>query len=266
VPKNILADRNTEHLRTVVGGGSLLAFDFDGTLAVLGDDPTTTRMRPETAELLRSLAHAAPVAIVTGRSVSDAMLRLEGIPLLGVVGNHGIEPSPFAVKAARAVTKWMPLLDGAFSEMPGVWIENKGFSVSVHYRLASDHAAASAAVARLVPNLPGKVRMVQGNQLINLVPDGAPNKGDAVRELIATHALPGAVYVGDEPTDEDAFAVLDGAASMGVRVGRSSASAAPFYIASQMEIDALLAEMIVGRTRPNGASRADHPPILLSAG
>jgi trehalose 6-phosphate phosphatase len=266
VPKNILADRNTEHLRAVVGGGALLAFDFDGTLAVLGDDPTATRMRPETSELLRSLAHAAPVAIVTGRSISDAMSRLDGIPLLSVVGNHGIEPSPFAAKAARAVTKWMPLLDGAFTDIPGVWIENKRFSVSVHYRLASDHEAAIAAVTRLVPTLPGKVRMVQGNQLINLVPDGSPNKGDALRELIAAHALPGAVYVGDEPTDEDAFAVLDGTASLGVRVGRSNATAAPFYITSQMDIDSLLAEMIVGRTRPNGAGHGSNSPSLLSAG
>jgi trehalose 6-phosphate phosphatase len=266
VPKNILAGRNTELLRNVVGGGALLAFDFDGTLAVLGDDPLATRMRPETSELLRSLAHSAPVAIVTGRSISDAMSRLDGIPLLAVVGNHGIEPSPFATRAARAVTRWIPLLDGAFSGMPGVWIENKRFSVSVHYRLAADHNAAMRAVARLVPTLPGKVRMVQGNQLINLVPDGAPNKGDALRELIATHALPGAVYVGDEPTDEDAFAILDGSASLAVRVGRLNTSVAPFFIPSQSDIDTLLAEMIVGRTRPNSVVQTDPASMLLNAG
>ncbi len=256
MPKNILADRNIERLRATAATGALLAFDFDGTLAILGDDPTSTTMRAETSELLRNLAHCAPVAIVTGRSVSDATARLDGIPLLAVVGNHGIEPSAFAAKAARAVAQWAPILDGAFTSLHGVWIENKKYSVSIHYRLADDRNAAIAAVHAVVPTLPGKIRIVFGNELINLVPAGAPNKGDALRALLHERQLPGAVYVGDEPTDEDAFTVLNPATSLGVRVGRWNGSAAPFYIESQMEIDALLTELLIGCTRPRAVERS----------
>jgi trehalose 6-phosphate phosphatase len=87
--------------------GALLAFDYDGTLAPLSNSPDASRLRPETSELLRSLAHAAPVAVITGRSVRDVTLRLEQIPMLAVIGNHGAEPSPFAKRAAREVAAWI---------------------------------------------------------------------------------------------------------------------------------------------------------------
>jgi len=250
VTRNILAARNIERLRAVAATGALLAFDYDGTLAPISNDPSASRMRPETAELLRSLAHAAPVAVVTGRSVHDVTRRLEEIPMLAVIGNHGAEPSRFAKRASREVAAWMPMLEALVATLPDAVIEYKGQSVSVHYWHASDPAAILGAIEALVPTLPHRVHVVRGIGLVNLVPHGAPDKGDAAMTLVKTHALPGVVFVGDELTDEPAFRRVTGDASLGIRVGRWSGTAASFHIDTQGDIEALLTEMLVGRTRP----------------
>ena len=250
VTRNILASRNIERLRALASSGALLAFDFDGTLAPLGTDPWATRMRPEAAELLRSLAHAAPVAVITGRSVADVNARLDGIPMLAVIGNHGAEPSRFAKRAVREVEGWMPRLRDVVATLPGVVIENKGQSVSVHYWHSDAPSTAIAALEALVPELPHAVRVVHGIGIVNLVPEGAPDKGDALARLVKAHRLPGAVFVGDELTDEPAFRRALGATSLGIRVGRWKDTAATFHIPTQNDIEALLAELLVGRTRP----------------
>jgi trehalose 6-phosphate phosphatase len=250
VTRNILAIRNIERLRAAASTGALLAFDYDGTLAPLSNNPAASRMRPETTELLRSLAHASPVAVITGRSVRDVSLRLEAIPMLAVIGNHGAEPSPFARRAAREVAAWMPMLDALVATLPGVTIENKVQSVSVHYWHATDPDTILAAIAALLPTLPHKIHVVHGIGLVNLVPRGAPDKGDAVQRLVKTHGLPGAVFVGDELTDEPAFRQVTGTAGLGIRVGRWPGTAASFHIDTQGDIEALLTELLVGRTRP----------------
>ncbi len=244
-----------ERLRAVAASGALLAFDYDGTLAPLSNDPAASRMRPETAELLRSLAHASPVAVITGRSVHDVSLRLEEIPMLAVVGNHGAEPSPFAKRAAREVAAWMPMLTELVASLPDVVIENKVMSVSVHYWHAAHPGVVLAAIEALVPTLPHRVSVVHSIGLVNLVPRGAPDKGGAMMSLVSAHGLPGALFVGDELTDESAFLRLAETSGIGVRVGRWSGTAATFHIESQVDIDALLTELLIGRTRP-----AAHTP------
>jgi trehalose 6-phosphate phosphatase len=264
VPRNILAARNIAQLRTLAGSGALLAFDFDGTLAPMGSNPSGTTMRDETLELLTSLAHAAPVAVITGRSVADATPRFPGVPLLAVIGNHGAEPSPFAKRALREVAEWIPHVRAAVAQLPGTEVEDKGHSVCVHYWTAAEPRHVIASIERLLPQLPRKVTMMHGIGLMNLVPHGAPDKGDALLRLIATHRLPGAVFVGDELTDESAFRAAVAPGSLGVRVGRWSASAASSYIPSQRDIDALLLELLIGSTRSRRVRdlerSADLPP------
>ncbi len=249
MPRNILAARNIVQLRSVAGTGALLAFDFDGTLAPMGTNPSGTKMRDETLELLTSLAHAAPVAVITGRSVGDTTPRFPGVPLLAVIGNHGAEPSPFAKRALREVAEWLPHVRDAVASLPGTEVEDKGHSVCVHYWNAADPRHVIACVERLLPQLSRKVTLMHGIGLMNLVPHGAPNKGDALLRLIDEHRLPGAVFVGDELTDESAFRAALAPHSLGVRVGRWSASAASSYIGSQLDIDALLLELLIGSTR-----------------
>jgi trehalose 6-phosphate phosphatase len=246
----MLAARHVPRLRDMAASGALLAFDYDGTLAPLSNAPESSRMRPETSELLRSLAHAAPVAVVTGRSVRDVTLRLDQIPMLAVIGNHGAEPSPFAKRAAREVAAWMPMLEALVATLDDVVIEHKGQSVSVHYWHAANPAVVLKAVEALLPTLPHRVQVVHGIGLVNLVPHGAPDKGDATMTLVRKHALPAAVFVGDELTDEPAFRRVMATGGLGIRVGRSSTTAASHHIESQADLDALLTELLIGATRP----------------
>ena len=250
--RDILAARNTEQLRATAASGALLAFDFDGTLAPIAHEATAARMRSETSELLRSLAHAAPVAVITGRSVHDVMLRLDGIPMLAVIGNHGAEPSRFAKRAAREVAAWTPMLEALLVTLPGTFLEHKRMSVSVHHWHSADPGQVIASVEALVPTMPHGVEIVHGQGLINLVPRGAPDKGTALTQLLRTHALPGALFVGDELTDEAGFRDVTEGRGMGVRVGRTRDTAATFHIATQLDIDALLTELLIGCTRPSG--------------
>jgi trehalose 6-phosphate phosphatase len=247
--RNVLAARNIEQLRSIAGKGALLAFDFDGTLAPLGTDPAATRMRAETSELFRALAHAAPVAVITGRSVHDAHHRLDHAALLALIGNHGAEPSPYAARAAREVKAWMPLLKSVVAALPGVVIEDKGQSVSVHYWHAPHPTDVTGAMEHLVPTLPHPVRLVHGIGLVNLIPDGAPDKGDAVRTLLQEHRLPAALFVGDELTDEAAFSAARASGGLAIRVGKWPESAANFHVATQLDIEALLTELLIGVSR-----------------
>ena len=250
--RNILAARNVDALRTLAGRGALLAFDFDGTLAPLGPDANGTRMRTETTELLRALAHATPVAVITGRSVADVTQRLEGIPMQAIVGNHGAEPSRFAARASREVRAWLPALHALVATLPGTVIEDKGQSISVHYWDSRDPTGVVHALEALVPTFSHAVTVVHGTSLVNLVPHGAPDKGDALVRVVRAASLPGAVFVGDELTDEPGFrranAMPDGD-GMSIRIGRSAASAAQFHVETQLDIDAVLTEMLVGCTR-----------------
>jgi trehalose 6-phosphate phosphatase len=266
--KQILAPRHVGRLRALASGGALLGFDFDGTLAPFsGLHPDGAQLRPETAELLRSLAHAAPVAVITGRSVADASARLAGIPLLAVVGNHGAEPSPYAARAIKAVERWLPQVEALVQSLPGVVIENKRLSLSIHVAQAADPARATKRLVALAAELPGDVHAVVGTDLVNLVAAGAPTKGDALLALQKQHGFGSALFVGDELTDETAFRAIDPNAGFGVRVHAWRGSAAPYYIPSQLDIDTLLAELLAGRTGPKlrvhrtSAQAAESAPL-----
>ena len=81
-----------ERLRTFLASRPLLAFDFDGTLAPLIEQPALADAGPETRHLLSMLAVAHPVVIISGRMRADVERRFANVPLAGVTGNHGLEP------------------------------------------------------------------------------------------------------------------------------------------------------------------------------
>ena len=96
---------------------------------------------------------------------------------------------------------------------------------------------------------------------MNLVPQGAPDKGDALATLVKAHGLPSALFVGDELTDEPAFRLAGDGNGFGVRVGRWNGTAATFHIPTQFDIDGLLTELLIGRTRP---ARSREPATLAA--
>jgi trehalose 6-phosphate phosphatase len=236
-------------------GNALLAFDYDGTLAPIVADPARAGMRRATRELLGRLARAYPCVVLTGRSREDAAHRLRGTGVLQVIGNHGLEPPVACNAAAPIVRSWLPRLRLALRALEGVWVENKQFSVAVHFRGAPRRARARAAVVRACASL-SEVRIIPGKCTVNLLPRGMPNKGSALVRACRQVGCEMALYVGDDQTDEDVFALGSVAPLVGVRVGRGRGSYAAFYIRNQRSIDALLRRLLALRRGP-GTDSAD---------
>ncbi len=117
----------------------------------------------------------------------------------------------------------------------------------LHYRQAPDKRAARAAIDAAIAALPVPMRLVPGKLVVNLVPAEAPHKGDALQALCARTRAAAALFVGDDVTDEDVFALGSRGGLVGVRVGRSRTSAAPYYIRDQRAVDILLTRLIALR-------------------
>ncbi len=253
--KAILSDAHRSVLDAVARERALLVFDFDGTLAPIVDRPADAAMRAETRTLLRVTSLLYPCAVVSGRPRADVARRVEGVPLVAVVGNHGAEPGFGPVDRAlrRAVAGWAGALERALGGVPGVEVEEKGLSVAVHYRRAPDRATARRRVLAAAARLED-ARVFGGRAVVNLVPFRAPDKGAAVAEILRRIGARRAVYVGDDVTDEDAFAA-DGVA-VAIRVGRTHASLASWYVPGQKDVDALLRRLVVARRRLDGAGES----------
>ena len=144
--------------------------------------------------------------------------------------------------------------------VPGVSIEDKRFSVSIHYRRASRRRPALSAIREAVREL-GAVRVLPGKQILNLLPVDAPHKGLALARLRQQLRCATALYLGDDATDEDVFALDNASWLLGIRVGRSATSRARYYLRDQDEVDPFLATL--AHLRDGGSGRG---PAVVMAG
>jgi trehalose 6-phosphate phosphatase len=248
--KDILTPVNQSVLSQICWSNVLLAFDFDGTLAPIVDEPAAAQMRPRTRALLEKLARLYPCIVISGRAQEDVLRRVRGIGLAAVVGNHGLEPWRRTEVFAAAAQSWLPSLRRALHAIEGVMIEDKLFSLAVHYRLAPLKKQARAAILKCTQDLDG-VRIIGGKDVINLVPRGAPHKGTALERQRERMGCDTALYVGDDETDEDVFALDDPGRLLTIRVGKKATSRAPFFLRNQSGIDRLLSALVIlGCARP----------------
>jgi trehalose 6-phosphate phosphatase len=225
----------------------LVGFDFDGTLAPIVTDPAAAALRPRTRALLGRVAHLYPCVVISGRTQADTAGRLSGISLREVIGNHGAERQGTRRGHLADVRRWRRQLEERLGGLPGVWVEDKALSLSIHYRRARAKRAARAEIFAAVAGLAGEsVRVVGGKQVVNLVPQGAPDKGMALESARRRLGCQRALYVGDDDTDEDVFARQD-ARLLCVRVGVRGGSRAPYYLHGQPEIDDLLRTLLRAR-------------------
>jgi trehalose 6-phosphate phosphatase len=251
--KDILAPAQEPVLRQLAWSNMLLALDYDGTLAPIAEDPDKARMRERTRDLLEDVARAYPCVVISGRSQEDVLKRVRGAGVFEVIGNHGLEPWRRTEAFAAQVQAWVPALGQQLAGIEGVLIENKSFSIAVHYRRASSRTRARAAILSVAAQLDG-VRVVGGKCVVNLIPRGAPHKGVAL-ELARDHLrCDVAMYVGDDETDEDVFSLDDPGRLLAVRVGADVTSRAAFFIKNQNAIDVLLARLLALRQQRRPAS------------
>jgi trehalose 6-phosphate phosphatase len=247
--KDILSPRQRPVLERLARSRALLAFDYDGVLAPLVRDPMGVPLPPSTRWRLLRLARAWPCAVVSGRSFERTRLLTGGV-LPVVVGNHGYElgrarPVPRAVLAR--VRGWREDMERELAGVAGAFFEDKRSTLAVHYGLGGQQRADERAVHRAAARLEG-ARLVRGKNVLNVIPASFPNKGDALRALLRRLGLETALYIGDDVTDEDAFAVGPPLV-LGVRVGRGR-SLAPYSLGRQDLVDELLDVLLELRSAP----------------
>jgi trehalose 6-phosphate phosphatase len=191
-----------------------ILLDVDGTLAPIVPRPEDAQV-PDDAkgELSRLAKSYGLVACISGRTGQDArrIVQVEGVRY---VGTHGLELEPEAERWRGPIHEFAAGVD---------WpVEDKGLSVSFHYREAADEEAAleyleevagRARAAGLVPRF--------GRKVLELRPPVRADKGTAVRHLLTETGLSRALYAGDDTTDLDAFRALDGL-ELGLRIAVSS--------------------------------------------
>lgn len=241
--KNILSQANREVLEQIAWSNVLLAFDYDGTLAPIVTDPEQAHMRQRTRELLGELTKRYRVIVISGRSQPDVLQMLRGVGVLEAVGNHGIEPWHASHRHVAEVRRWYPMLEACVGSLKGVTIEDKTFSVAVHYRRSREKKKARAAILEVAARL-GEVRIIGGKQVVNILPGDAPHKGIALVRERERLGCDTAMYVGDDETDEDVFALDQPGRLLTVRVGPKRTSAAAYCISNQRAIDELLSSLL----------------------
>jgi len=234
--------RGLEAIRDLVGGRRLAVFlDYDGTLTPIVERPELAVLAPEMRESLRRLATVCTTAIVSGRALAD-VAALVDVPELVYSGNHGFEirgpggsslehdqGREFQAQVAQARERIADRIRG----VPGAFVEDKTYSLSVHYRQSPAERVGEieAAVDAELADLPG-LRKHLGKKVFEVRPRMEWDKGKAVLWLLSTLGLDGEdvlpLYVGDDVTDEDAFRALAGR-GLGVLVAEDRRRSAARY-------------------------------------
>ncbi len=197
-----------------------LFLDFDGVLAPIVERPEDAAAPPETrAELERLVGRYALVAVVSGRAGEDVRARI-GVEGVVCVGSHGLELAPQA-------DRWRRTLAGfaASAPWPPEEIEVKGLTVAFHFRSRPDEQEAVRELDAIAEAAAREGLVARyGRKVLEVLPPVGSNKGTAVRALLEEHGLRRALAAGDDTTDLDSFAALDGL-EVAVRVAVASAEA-----------------------------------------
>ncbi len=185
-----------------------LFLDVDGVLAPIVARPGDASVPEETRAELRRLAGAyALVACVTGRPAGVART-LVGVDELSYVGEHGLELDPEAATWADLIHRFgeRASIDASLWET-----ERKPLSIAFHYRNSTDPGEARFALEEVArAALAEGLRTRWGRMVLEVLPPLDATKGTAVRRLLTERGLRRALYAGDDTTDLDGFAALDG--------------------------------------------------------
>jgi trehalose-phosphatase len=258
-------------------GPRLLLFDYDGTLCEFAPTPDAAFMPARRRELLRRLSTRpdVTVGVVSGRRLEDVRRRVSLDPPVVYAGLHGLEIDGVRRRyvhegledAQLFMREFRRELKDDVAEMPGVVVENKVASVTLHHRMASpeDGEAALRALSRLAerPLREGLIHLLRGDRACEVLPNIAWHKGDAVRwlqELVAEWrgVPPWTLYVGDDHTDENAFRTIKDK-GVTVVVGQRR-SAARYRLAGPAEVERLIdclarAPILTPQASPSGSPR-----------
>lgn len=259
---NVAADDLSSRLEQAARASVLLvATDFDGTVAPIVEEPAAAEMTREAAVALRILSELPQthVAMISGRALEDLARRAQNAGRLHLVGSHGSEFEPgvtgkLSPAAATLLDEISFELDALAAELPGAILERKPASLAFHYRNA-DPQQAQPILARVLsgPGARAGVQLRHGKMVVELSVVHT-NKGVALDRLRQRLGATAVVFLGDDVTDEDAFATLRGP-DVGVKVGEGE-SKAQFRIHDIAAVASTLARLAEGRSQWLAGSEA----------
>ena len=237
----------------------VLFLDYDGTLAPIAETPEKAVMTQEMKEVLISLSKHPRChnVVISGRMLSD-LKQMINLPNITYMGNHGYEIEArhdlnfkgfITLQYKEVLLQIKKDLINKLSSIRGVWIEDKGIILTVHYRLATEGSGKLAKKVLMIEcrdYLKNKqIGIIEGKKVIEIRPPIKWDKGEAALWILSKCQKEfgkdqiASIYVGDDYTDEDAFRMLNGIA-MTVKVGFPKKSLANYHLKNQPEVLDLL--------------------------
>lgn len=239
-----------------------LFFDYDGTLAPIAATPERALLPRRTKRLLEclTLSPGCKVAVISGRPVED-LKRLVGVAGVIYSGNHGMEiegpklkfRAPIGAPYRRLLEQVKADLSARLAGIKGVIIEDKKYSLTLHYRMAQKKDISKIMTlfheATIIPLVENKVKVASGKMVLELRPPTEWDKGRVVLWLLARQKFANAgietvpVYIGDDTTDEDAFKALK-YNGLTAAVGAPGQTFAQYSLADTDEVAKLMTKII----------------------
>ncbi len=228
----------------------VLFVDFDGTLTPLRERPSDVPpLDPSWRGLLRRLARNKRLTfyVISGRRLAELrkLVPVPGVRLLGLHGWEGRDVPPLE-KERGMVRKARQLLQQRLSKIPQIWLEDKGLGLAVHYRGAPlwSIRLARPIVLNVARILRPHIHILRGDKVWEILPRQIDGKGTSVRALLSQES-PGTlpIFIGDDLTDEHAFAVLPH--GLTVRVGKNLRTRARFLLRDPEEVKVFLQKLEV---------------------
>ncbi len=243
-----------EVIKQLAGKFIFLFLDYDGTLAPIAQTPGQARILPELKKILSRLAlrKGFKLAVVSGRALEDIKKRIN-LKHIVYAGNHGLQIEgpeikhqiPVPVGYKRILRRIRAGLKQRLGGVKGILLEDKGLSLALHFRLVDRKQVNLVKnIFRQITNQYLKRKMIRirpGKEVLEVMPAIEWNKGKIVKWLLAGHAAKissketAPIYIGDDATDEDAFAALKGK-GVTVVVGRRKHSRAAYYLMDTGEV------------------------------
>lgn len=230
--------------------------DYDGTLTPIVSRPELAVISKEMQDTVKKLSQKYTTTIVSGRMREDVE-KLVGIPGLIYAGSHGFDIKgpqismiePRAEKTIPLISQIIVRLKKELSDSEGIIIEEKKFSVAVHYRLADEKSVPE--IKTLVQEIIQEnkpLRVMEGKKVFEILPSIDWNKGKAVKWVMNALGINwedfSVVYIGDDTTDEDAFRMVSTRGTSILISDERIPSTADFVLSSPKEVRELFERVI----------------------
>jgi trehalose-phosphatase len=249
-PRHLFADWDVIRSRFSRASRVALFLDFDGTLAPIRSRPESVSLAGSVRNLLKRITQSgACVAVITGRGLADVRRRvnLGGVWYAGSHGYFLLDPKGrrYSLLTKQQHTNIQSVLRSirpALCSIPGIQIEPKDATISVHYRRAKPSAVRSALVLvhQAVKSNRG-LKLMHGKKIWEILPAARVNKWTAARFILRKQfsSRRGLLlfYLGDDTTDEAVFRKMKG---ISVVVGKKKATAARYFLRSHLEVKQFL--------------------------